>query len=57
MCLGYVVAFSIKGNKWNVFPTNNDNKEYYVKKTNIKNMLNIIKAYENEGVDLIENLI
>lgn len=57
MCLGYVVAFSIKGNKWNVFPTNNDNKEYYVTIENITSMLNIIKAYENEGVDLIENLI
>ena len=57
MCLGYVVAFSNKGNKWNVFPRNNDNIQHYISSDNIDNMLTIINAYEKEGVNLIENQI
>ena len=57
MCLGYVLALSKKDNKWNVFPKNNDNSQHYISSDNIDNMLNIIKAYEREGINLIENQI
>ena len=57
MCLGYILAFSKEGKKWNVFPENNDNKYYHVSNDNIDTMINIIKAYENEGINLIENQI
>jgi hypothetical protein len=54
MCLGYVLAFSNQG-KWNVFPKNNDNHQHYMSSDNIDNMITIIKAYEKEGINLIEN--
>ena len=57
MCLGYVLAFSNQGNKWNVFPKNNDNCQHYISSNNIDNMINTIKAYEKEGINLIENQI
>jgi hypothetical protein len=57
MCLGYVLALSKEDNKWNVFPKNSDNKKYGISCDNIDNMLNIIKAYEREGINLIENQI
>jgi hypothetical protein len=50
MCLGYILAFS---NKWNVFPKNNDNNDYYVSRDNIDNMINIIEAYEKEEINSI----
>jgi hypothetical protein len=55
MCLGYVLAFSNQGNKWNVFPKNNDNLQNYISKDNIDNMIYIIKEHEKEGINLIEN--
>jgi hypothetical protein len=57
MCLGYVLAFSNQGNKWNVFPKNNDNIQHYISSDNIDNMINTIKSYEKEGINLIENQI
>jgi hypothetical protein len=57
MCLGYVLALSKEDNKWNVFPKNNDNSQHYISNANIDNMLNIIKVYEREGINLIENQI
>ena len=57
MCLGYVLAFSNQGNKWNVFPKNNDNFQHYISSDNIDNMINTIKSYEKEGINLIENQI
>jgi len=57
MCLGYVLAFSIQCNKWNVFPKNNDNLQHYISNDNIDNMIKTIEAYEIEGIYLIENQI
>jgi hypothetical protein len=57
MCLGYILAFSNQGNKWNVFPKNNDNFQHYISSDNIDNMINTIKSYEKEGINLIENQI
>ena len=39
MCLGYVLAFSNQGNKWNVFPKTNDNIQHYISSDNINNMI------------------
>jgi hypothetical protein len=55
VCIGYTLAFSKTRNKWNVFPTNNDNIQYYISRENIEYMLNFIKAYDDEGIDLFEN--
>jgi hypothetical protein len=56
-CLGYVLALSKEDNKWNVFPKNNDNFQHYITTEKIDNMLNIINAYEKEGINLIDQLI
>jgi adenylate kinase family enzyme len=56
-CLGYVLALSNEDNKWNVFPKNNDNSQHYISSDNIDNMLNIIKTYEKEGINLLENYL
>ena len=56
MCLGYILAFSKNGNKWNVFPKNSDNNQC-ISRNNINHMINIIKAYEKEGFNLIERFL
>jgi len=56
LCLGYVLALS-KDKKWNIFPENSENTNYSVSGENINQMLNFIKAHENEGVDLINKFI
>lgn len=56
-CLGYVLALSNQGNKWNVFPNNNDKSQHYISIENINDMIKTIKAYEKEGISLIENQI
>jgi hypothetical protein len=55
ICLGYVLAFSNKDNKWNVFPKNNDNFSDNISSENIYNMLHVINEYEKEGFNLLEN--
>lgn len=54
MCLGYVLALSKSDNKWNVFPENNDDLQYYISNKNIDDMIKFIKEHENEGIHLME---
>jgi hypothetical protein len=55
VCVGYVLAFSNKENKWNVFPKNNDNFLDYIPSENIYKMIHIINEYDKEGFNLLEN--
>ena len=57
MCLGYVLAFSKEGNKWNVFPKNNDTFQYHISRDHIDNLINTIKMYEKEGINLLEKYL
>lgn len=53
-CVEHCLALDNMKKKWNIFPRNNENKNYHISTEQIQNMINTIKLFEDEGIDLFE---